>query len=150
MGEGDDDPDREAILARRRKFIAVALAGLTSAAGCGDDAAPEACLNMRDPGATLEPVGETEEERGQEEATPDEQAEETGSVEEGTDETTDEDEASDEPSAASSSTRTKPDPDRARPRVCLRRAAPRPPRKQRPEPLPCLMVLEHKQGDDDA
>ena len=46
-GDDDrDDPDREAILARRKKLIAVALAGLTSAAACGDDAEPTTCLRM--------------------------------------------------------------------------------------------------------
>ena len=44
--DGDDDPDRAAILSRRRKLIAVALAGLTSAAGCGDDADPMPCLSF--------------------------------------------------------------------------------------------------------
>lgn len=67
-GGGDgDDPDREAILARRKKLIAVALAGLTSAAGCGgDDGEPMACLRAapdsgmdggpRDSGMDAEPM----------------------------------------------------------------------------------------------
>ena len=52
--EDDDtvvDPDREAILRRRRRFVAVALSGLASASlsGCADpkpclDVAPQACL----------------------------------------------------------------------------------------------------------
>ena len=68
--ERDEDPDREAILARRRKLIAVALAGLTSAAGCGDDGGlgPQPCLEMApvpeqttgEP-TTLTPIGPSEE-----------------------------------------------------------------------------------------
>jgi hypothetical protein len=35
MVDGDDDADRAAILARRQRFIALAISGM--AAGCGDD-----------------------------------------------------------------------------------------------------------------
>jgi len=44
--ERDDDVDRAAILARRQKFIALALSGL--AASCGDDkgAEPQPCLDV--------------------------------------------------------------------------------------------------------
>jgi hypothetical protein len=41
---GDEDPDRAAILARRRRFIAVALSGLAVGAGC-----PQPCLSMSPP-----------------------------------------------------------------------------------------------------
>lgn len=42
----DDDPDRAAILARRKRFVALALTGLTTgAAAC----APQACLRVADP-----------------------------------------------------------------------------------------------------
>jgi hypothetical protein len=40
----EDDPDREAILARRRKLVAVALSGLTTLGACGGDPAPAPCL----------------------------------------------------------------------------------------------------------
>lgn len=39
-----DDPDRDAILKRRSRFIALALSGLTSAAGCDGRTAPGVCL----------------------------------------------------------------------------------------------------------
>jgi len=43
-----DDPDRDAILARRRRLVALALSGLTSAAttvGCDEQAPPRVCLS---------------------------------------------------------------------------------------------------------
>lgn len=57
MGEDDrhgkDDPDRSAILARRNRFIAVALSGLTTAlTGCDDKdgtTGPEPCLKTLPP-----------------------------------------------------------------------------------------------------
>jgi hypothetical protein len=43
----DVDPDRAAILARRRRFIAIALSGLTTAA-CDEPASkPDACLKVK-------------------------------------------------------------------------------------------------------
>lgn len=45
MGDDDrDDPDRAAILARRQRFIAVALGGLSVA--CGKDGKPQPCLDI--------------------------------------------------------------------------------------------------------
>jgi hypothetical protein len=41
---GDEDPDRAAILARRRRFVAVALSGLAVGAGC-----PQPCLSVAPP-----------------------------------------------------------------------------------------------------
>ena len=44
-----DDPDREAILARRKRFIAIALSGLTSSCGddgSGDSGSPMPCLDV--------------------------------------------------------------------------------------------------------
>ncbi len=41
----NDDEDREAILARRKRLIAIAIAG-TALIGCGDDDGPTACLSM--------------------------------------------------------------------------------------------------------
>lgn len=49
----DDDEDRAAILRRRRQLIALALSGLTSAAGCDEPAPPEP--------AAVETVAEQEE-----------------------------------------------------------------------------------------
>jgi hypothetical protein len=42
----DDDSDRAAILARRQRFIAIALSGLASGAAC---TAPQPCLNVAQP-----------------------------------------------------------------------------------------------------
>jgi hypothetical protein len=42
------DPDRAAILARRQRFIAVALSGLTGAGAC-DRAFPQPCLEVSHP-----------------------------------------------------------------------------------------------------
>jgi protein TonB len=41
----EDDPDRDAILARRRKLVALALTGVTSLGACGEDAMPGPCLS---------------------------------------------------------------------------------------------------------
>jgi hypothetical protein len=45
-GEGvrDEDPDRAAILARRRRFVAIALSGLAAGTGCTPK--PEPCLSV--------------------------------------------------------------------------------------------------------
>ncbi len=42
----DEDPDRAAILARRKRFIAIALSSLTSGAAC---AQPQPCLSIAQP-----------------------------------------------------------------------------------------------------
>jgi hypothetical protein len=42
--EGRDDPDRAAILARRQRFIALALSGLS--ASCGKTSGPQVCLSI--------------------------------------------------------------------------------------------------------
>lgn len=43
----DEDPDRAAILARRRRFIAIALSSLASGAGCArTPPRPEVCLSV--------------------------------------------------------------------------------------------------------
>lgn len=42
-----DEEDREAILARRRKFIAVAFASVSTLSGCGDQQPePQPCLSV--------------------------------------------------------------------------------------------------------
>lgn len=53
MGKRDGDPDREAILARRKMFIASALAGL--AIGCEGNTAPQACLKVAPPPGDAQP-----------------------------------------------------------------------------------------------
>lgn len=42
--EGRDDLDRAAILARRQRFIALALSGLS--ASCGNTSGPQVCLSI--------------------------------------------------------------------------------------------------------
>lgn len=45
--EDPDDPDRAAILARRRRFIALALSGLATTTACAHaPSRPEACLSI--------------------------------------------------------------------------------------------------------
>lgn len=43
----DEDPDRAAILARRRRFVAIALSGLAAGTGCTPK--PEPCLKVAPP-----------------------------------------------------------------------------------------------------
>ena len=128
--ERDDDPDREAILARRKKLIAVALAGLTSAAGCGDDGGigPQPCLEMA-------PVPEQTAGPDQTTLTPidpkdERESEAVVAEEEGDDEANEGEEAGEGEDAE--------DPE-AYPQVCLRvRPPPRPPPVAPPQP--CLDV----------
>ena len=69
MGADDDDLDRTAILARRQRFIALALSGLASAGACtptdppkeeAPRARPGACLSIEprqpEPNAPKEPI----------------------------------------------------------------------------------------------
>ncbi len=61
MADDINDPDRSAILARRQRFIALAISGL--AVGCGDDGttttgSPMPCLDVGP--APTESVGATE------------------------------------------------------------------------------------------
>lgn len=51
--DADTDEDRDAIVRRRNKLIAVALGGLVSAAGC--DSEPQVCLNVRQPDPQEQP-----------------------------------------------------------------------------------------------
>jgi hypothetical protein len=52
-----DDPDRAAILARRRRFIALALTGIAVTA-CKTKSGPQPCLNVGYP--ENQPTGETD------------------------------------------------------------------------------------------
>lgn len=56
--EHEDDPDRAAILARRQRFIALALSGL--ATGCTAPPRPEPCLNVAQPHEPEEPTKQPE------------------------------------------------------------------------------------------
>jgi hypothetical protein len=114
------DPDRAAILARRRRFIALAISGLATG-GCKSP--PQPCLNMAmpehdsgEPNAT----GPIVEDPGQpiEDSTSD--TGETGEAEAG-----DTSEAPAEPN---------PQPClRVKPQACL---------KMKPKPQPCLMMMD--------
>ena len=53
----DGDPDRAAILARRQRFIAIALSGLAGAAAC-DGCGPKPCLNIATPDSVDPPNGD--------------------------------------------------------------------------------------------
>ena len=49
MGDDGQDPDRAAILARRRRFIALALGGLSTGCSPGDETTttnPQPCLDF--------------------------------------------------------------------------------------------------------
>jgi hypothetical protein len=145
-----DDPDRTAILRRRQRLIAVALAGLTQAGGCGDEAPPQVCLEpppaWEDPGSPqvcLEAMPP--------EAPPadDDHDQETGSQETGGQET-----GGQEAAAGGADQGPKQEP----PRVCLRVRPPDPPRPclsveameppdpPEAEPIPCLSVLPEEDG----
>jgi hypothetical protein len=130
-----EDPDRAAILARRRRFIALAISGLATS-GC-KRSAPEPCLSIAAPeddgglaeeeeGEALEPGEEGGGANGpfvEEPGAPLETGE-TG----GSEDTGGEAELED------------PQP---RPEVCLKvKPKPRPCLKKRPPPQPCLMVSD--------
>lgn len=53
-----DDPDRAAILARRRRFLAVALSGVAATALAGCETTPAPCLRLAiDAGAETQDAG---------------------------------------------------------------------------------------------
>ncbi|MFO7563506.1 MAG: hypothetical protein R6X02_12745 [Enhygromyxa sp.] len=129
QGDEAGDPDRAAILARRRRFIALAISGLATA-GCKVPEGVHACLSpeldpepkhddegeplgldgpfVEDPGAPLS-TGEGDETGGDES-----EGDETGEALEQTP-----------------------------PEVCLKVApAPRPCLKKRPAPKVCLMIID--------
>lgn len=123
-GDDPDQPDldRAAILARRRRFIALAISGLATT-GC-KRSGPEVCLSvMPTPESGAEPESEQPEEPGpfvEDPGVPLESGE-TGGDESG------------ETGAALEQTP---------PEVCLKIApTPRPCLKKRPPPQPCLMVF---------
>jgi len=135
---GDDGPDRDAILARRRRFIAMALYGVSMTAAC-DEGEPRVCLRQpapaevgegEGPGATLEPIVEEDPEPPEEEPTP-------TAMDEGADGEEAGDGAGD---VSPTHMRRKP-----RPRPCLT------PRRQPPDmatPRTCLLILIDHDLDD--
>ena len=137
MGRSEDDEpltdtaeesreleERAAILKRRAKFVASALAGLSLAASCSDAAPPGACLKMSPPDE------ESPTATGSGSATPPVSA--TASAEP-PDAGVDAGEDAGADSSASSSASAPPQP-------CLEMAPPRPCLKVAPPPRPCLRM----------
>ncbi|MEM9192522.1 MAG: hypothetical protein AAGF12_25330 [Myxococcota bacterium] len=135
-----DDEDRSAILARRRTFIAVALAGITSV-GC-EEPAPQPCLaperveepvlEQAPPQVCLSDIADPQPVEMRP-ILPDEEAPANPDPETESDDPSEEDE--DTSSEAAAATQMKPSM-RPAPRVCLRLPRPRPD----PVPTPCLNV----------
>lgn len=125
-GDDDDtdtDPDRAAILARRRRFIAIAISGLAST-GC-KPSSPEVCLSIQSP----DPEGGADPE---EEATPGTTpiVEDPGAPLE-----------SGETGGDESETGETETPELVSPEVCLK-ITPKPrPCLKKPPPQPCLLIL---------
>lgn len=150
--EGDHDPDRAAILARRKRFIAIALSGLTSGVGCAqpclsiaqpneggeqpsdpqnvppgtpapsDTAPPEACLKVARPPDQPGQPTQTDP------ANPTDPTAQPGTTA--------------RPEAClkvAMPPEKEPDPSLAEPRPCLKVAPPKDPPKK-PDPTPCLRV----------
>ena len=133
----EDDPDRAAILARRKQFIALALSGLATT-GCTDGRSkdedgkaskpsvspqpPRPCLDVAAP----PPASESGEGETSGSETGGSETGETGGSETAGSETGE---------LAETDPPQRPDP---RPRPCLRRAAPDPKPEPEPAPKPCL------------
>lgn len=128
VASGVGDEDRDAIVKRRNRLIALAFAGLTGATGC-DDPAPEPCLSQVQFRETVpETVPETEPE-----AEPDTQAEPQVCLSVPLPEP---------PPEAVEPRDVVPERPEARPRPCLSIARPRP-----PEPVACLSVELHEEHE---
>lgn len=119
--DGTDDLDRAAILARRRRFIALAISGL-AATGCKRPV-PEPCLSIAPDPSDGEPSEPPPNEPFIEQPGAPLETGETGETETGETETGDELE-------------------QAPPEVCLKVAPPRPCLKKRPSPHPCLLMMD--------
>jgi hypothetical protein len=119
------DPDRAAILARRRRFIALAISGL-AAGGC-KHGAPEPCLSVPMPeGNEGEPEGEGEDQGVPEEPGP--FVEDPGAPVDGG-------------GTEGESGETEPKP---QPQPCLKvQPNPQPCLKVKAPPHPCLMIMKH-------
>ena len=119
--ERDDDPDRAAILARRRRFVALALSGLASS-GCKSPG-PQACLDIAVP----------EDEGGGEQGGP--IVEDPGRpVDPGTESSDDEGGEIVEPSPQPCLEFAAPPHPKPAPRPCLKKAA--------PSPKVCLLMMD--------
>lgn len=129
--EGDHDPDRAAILARRKRFIGIALSGLTSGVGCA-----QPCLSIAQPNEGGEqPSGP----QNVPPATPSDTAPPDACLKVGRPPDQPVQPAQPDPTIPSDQP-AQPDPT-ARPEACLKIAMP--PEKQA-EPRPCLKVAPPK------
>lgn len=161
MGDRDDDEkpedlDRAAILARRNRFITMALTGLTAGAiACDDTSSPDACLKVADPAQVEKEDPKEPAAQGEEGETP--TAASGGGAEgadaEGADAEGGEAEGGKEPMpTACLRVAAPPDPKpqpcldvapepEPEPQACLKVAAPDPePVPEKPKPQPCLKV----------
>jgi hypothetical protein len=122
--QGTDDPDRAAILARRRRFIALAISGL-AVSGCKKPG-PDVCLRVASPNA---------EEGSSPEPEPDSAV--TGPIVEDPGAPLETGETGGEEAGETGAALEETPPE-----VCLRVVdpQPRPCLKKRPNPQPCLMV----------
>jgi hypothetical protein len=137
MGRTDDDEtpaegaeedaqereERAAILKRRAKFVASAIAGLSLAASCSD-AGPGACLKMSAPDGDKPTTTGTASATASATSEPPDAGVDAGEVDAGT---------SSSASSSASASQTAPQP-------CLEVAPPRPCLKIAPPPKPCLKV----------
>ena len=148
----EGERDRAAILARRRRFVALALTGLATA-GCTRAAQPEACLSVTPPEDQTQPIEEDPpasdsngpfvEDPGQPVQSTDPDGEGDSGAEEPITEP--------RPEACLRMVQPKPTPP---PKPCLKKAAPRPcldvpaqpvqiqPKKKKPPPQPCLLMID--------
>lgn len=158
--ERPDDPDRAAILARRQRFVTLALSGLTGAfaAGCdgGSEAKPEPCLDYSAPPETKVEGPTSDGQEAQATTGVPEAPATTGAVEgtsaaapdEGTTGTTGASATTgaSEPEGTGDETGGKEDTgDAAAPRPCLKKASPRP-CLRKASPKPCLKKAPPQPG----
>lgn len=127
MAGDDDDPDRAAILARRRRFVALAISGLATT-GC-KGSPPEVCLSIAAPEeGGDDPAIDEGHDAGSDANTP--FVEDPGAPLEGGE------------TGETGETGSEDEPPDVVPQVCLKKAAPRPClRKRKPQPQPCLLLM---------
>jgi len=131
----DDEGDRAAILARRQRFIAIALSGLASTVAC---TAPQPCLNISQPAdgkGTPDPTN----------ANPDPTNPDPTNPDPTNPDPTNPDPTNPDPTATPRPCLevAVPEEGPATPRPCLKVAAPKDP-EPTPAPTPCLRVAKPK------
>ncbi len=139
-GPRDDDGDRAAILARRQRFIAIALSGLASAGTTCT--APQPCLNISQPqgsGGAPEPVSQPADGTATPAGTPDAPPQACLKVAPVVKDVPPGDTATPRPCLEVVPPPEPPD-DKAAPRPCLKVSAPDP--TPTPSPTPCLRIAK--------